>query len=430
MQILLYEDVQVAALRPLTTARAAMEITIAGFRLLELVSRLGLPVGAKVRPHLNKLFREDHPEISTAAVTLGANQKVLLINGRMTPCKKNLEALRQMVESRRFGVYKTPDGSVAAALISPETAKRLQDAEELGLAIENLSNENIPEIAGEENADQRRLSKQPEFILLRHPHEVVSQHMGLMSESLAMRIETESWQQLQDGVFVKEGVVLGPHTVFDTSKGPVLLDQRVQVGPFCYFRGPIYAGVGARVIEYASLKDAVAIGHTTKIGGEVEGSIVEPYTNKQHHGFLGHSYLGSWINLGAGTCNSDLKNTYGLINMEYDSGRVATNMQFVGCFMGDYTKSAINTGIFTGKVIGVCSMLYGFVTTNVPSFVNYAKLFGQVAELPPEVMIASQARMFARRNVTQRDCDQQLIRDMYRLTSHERDSAMQQLAGF
>ena len=77
-------------------------------------------------------------------------------------------------------------------------------------------------------------------------------------------------------------------------------------------------------------------------------------------------------------------------------------MQFVGCIMGDYSKSAINTGIFTGKTIGVCSMLYGFVTTNVPSFVNYARLFGQVTELPPDVMIATQRRMFARRKVTQR----------------------------
>ena len=142
---------------------------------------------------------------------------------------------------------------------------------------------------------------------------------------------------------------------------------------------------------------------------EIEIAIVEPYSNKQHHGFLGHSYLGSWINLGAGTSNSDLKNTYGNVKMEYRGEQVATGMQFCGCILGDYSKSAINTGIFTGKTVGCCSMLYGFVTTNVPSFVNYARLFGQVTELPPEVMIATQQRMFARRNVIQRDCDIALI---------------------
>jgi glucose-1-phosphate thymidylyltransferase len=96
-------------------------------------------------------------------------------------------------------------------------------------------------------------------------------------------------------------------------------------------------------------------------------------------------------------------------------------MQFLGCVMGDYSKTAINTGIFTGKVIGTCSMMYGFVTSNVPSFVNYARLFGQMTTLPPDVMIASQQRMFARRKVQQRPCDMQLIQDMYRITQNERD---------
>jgi hypothetical protein len=114
--------------------------------------------------------------------------------------------------------------------------------------------------------------------------------------------------------------------------------------------------------------------------------------------------------------------------MEYHGRRIATGMQFVGCIMGDYAKSAINTGIFTGKTIGTCSMLYGFVTTNVPSFVNYARLFGQVTEAPVDVMVATQARMFARRSVTQRSCDVQLLQDMYRLTQHERQLAGEPLA--
>jgi glucose-1-phosphate thymidylyltransferase len=109
--------------------------------------------------------------------------------------------------------------------------------------------------------------------------------------------------------------------------------------------------------------------------------------------------------------------------MEYPMGKATTGMQFLGCIMGDYSKTAINTGIFTGKVIGVCSMMYGFVTSNVPSFVNYARLFGQVATLPADVMVATQQRMFSRRQVTQRACDIELIHDMYRMTQFERDQS-------
>ncbi len=96
-------------------------------------------------------------------------------------------------------------------------------------------------------------------------------------------------------------------------------------------------------------------------------------------------------------------------------------MQFVGCIVGDYTKTAINTSIFTGKTVGACSMLYGFVTENVPSFVNYARQFGQATEMTPQVATTIQARMFSRRGIQVRDCDRALLEDLYSMTSVERD---------
>jgi glucose-1-phosphate thymidylyltransferase len=99
-------------------------------------------------------------------------------------------------------------------------------------------------------------------------------------------------------------------------------------------------------------------------------------------------------------------------------------MQFFGCVLGDYVKTAINTSIFTGKIVGTASMVYGFATTNVPSFVNYARTFNGLGSLPAEVIVATQARMFARRNVIQRPCDIQLIHDMFRVTAHERPEGL------
>ena len=258
-----------------------------------------------------------------------------------------------------------------------------------------------------------------ELPLLEYPHELIRWNMQILEENLTDRISHGDYREIADGVFAASGAGLGQYCVTDTANGPVVLEQDAVVGPFCYLGGPVHIGARCRVIEHAALKDFVTLGHTCKIGGEVEAAIIEPFTNKQHHGFMGHSYLGSWINLGAGTSNSDLKNTYGTVSMEYNGRKVDTGMQLLGCVIGDYAKTAINTGVFTGKTIGVCSMVYGFVTTNVPSFSNYARSFGQVTEAPPEVMITAQARMFARRNVKQRPCDVQLIRDMYALTRHE-----------
>ena len=208
--------------------------------------------------------------------------------------------------------------------------------------------------------------------------------------------------------------------VVDTREGPIVMESGASVGPFCYFAGPVFVGPKCKVLEHAAIKDFVCLTHTVKAGGEIEATVIEPYSNKQHHGFLGHAYLGSWINLGAGTCNSDLKNTYGKVNMIYNGRKTNTNMQFVGCVMGDYSKTAINTSIFTGKLIGVCSNLYGFVASNVPSYINYAKSFGDMTAQSVDVMVTTQQRMFARRRVSQRPCDIQLLQDMFELTKGER----------
>lgn len=258
--------------------------------------------------------------------------------------------------------------------------------------------------------------------------------MQSCGNNIELRLLGGNYQRLADGVYVsKKSPAKIPSTaVFDASDGPIVIDAGCRIGPFTFFRGPVYIGPNSKISEHASIKDSVSIGHTCKIGGEVEGVVVEPFSNKQHYGFLGHAWLGSWINLGAGTCNSDLKNTYGMVNMQVPTEiggaakKVDTKMQFVGCLIGDYAKTAINTSIYTGKTIGVGSMVYGDVTTNVPPFVNYAHCVGQsssqIGVLPADVTVTTQQRMFGRRGKTPRPCDVRLIREMFDRTESQRDS--------
>jgi UDP-N-acetylglucosamine diphosphorylase / glucose-1-phosphate thymidylyltransferase / UDP-N-acetylgalactosamine diphosphorylase / glucosamine-1-phosphate N-acetyltransferase / galactosamine-1-phosphate N-acetyltransferase len=418
MQIVVFEDEHVSRLYPITVGRAAYAIGCASFRLLDWLEKLGRDTGAAlhgiVRPHLAAIQRLDFPQFSGKPIA--GETPLLVVNARLVPSVAAYRGLTQLMQgSESAAVYE--NGSLAAAMIGRGGPAPPPDdqAGHWHKYIGNSLQDKLP-------ASNVRLS------LFNYPHDVVRYNLATIGENLAYRLETGGYREIEDGVFAAKGATLGQYCVVDAAKGPVLLDEGAVVGPYSFLRGPAYLGPRARVIEHSAIKDAVTVGHTTKIGGEIEASIVEPYTNKQHHGFLGHSYLGSWINLGAGTSNSDLKNTYGNVKMEYRGEHVATGMQFVGCIMGDYAKSAINTGIFTGKTIGCCSMLYGFVTTNVPSFVNYARLFGQVTELPPEVMIATQQRMFTRRSVVQRECDIELIRAMYDLTRHERQLAGEPLA--
>ena len=393
--IIIFEDAAVDRLRPATLARPAAAITCGSYRLIDVVAPWG-PVRGIVRRHLQTIAATDYDLDAPPDQLPGA---VTMINARVAPTRGNAQRIGDLVnQTGDVAIVDDHGDLVAARWNSPPPDLMDRWASAAGT---------LP-------------TRTESWDVFRWPHDIVAIHMASMNESIGHRIDGGEYREIRDGLFVAPEVAIGDHLSIDVSDGPIVLDRGVSIGPSCFLAGPVYAGPRTRVIEHSALKDAVSLGHTVKIGGEVEASIIEPYTNKQHHGFLGHSYLGSWINLGAGTCNSDLKNTYGKINVQYGDEKTATGMQFFGCVIGDYSKTAINTSIFTGKVIGVCSMMYGFVTSNVASYVNYARLFGQTSLLPPEVMIQTQARMFARRKVEQRPCDKQLIRSMYELTEDER----------
>ncbi len=410
MSIVLFEDHLESRLDPIAVGKPAFAIHCGASRLVDLVAELDRPLYARVREHLRAIVAADYPAFRAGAVDVG--QPSLWINARLVPSVCVLEQLRRLLKTNQPGIVLS--GQSVVACLVPAGRSVGEDAGGLP-SLDEFAALGLPPL----DAD---------LPLFEYAHDIIRYHQSTLAANLEQRLAAGPYRQLSDGLFVAEDVTLGEPLVTDTRQGPIVLEAGASIGPYCLLSGPLHVGRGARVLAHAALKDGVAIGHTTKIGGEVDASVIEPYTNKQHHGFLGHSYLGSWINLGAGTCNSDLKNTYGQVNMEYRGQKVPTGMQFVGAVIGDYAKTAINTGIFTGKTIGVCSMVYGFVTTNVPGFVNYARLFGQVTEAPVEVMIATQRRMFERRGVEQRDCDIQLLHDMYALTVHERKQSGEALS--
>ncbi len=407
MNIVVFEDAGVSQLFPVTIGRPAFTITCATFTLLDWLPLFGSSVRTVVRPHLRAIETLDRPQATDKLNP--DNEWTLAINARMVPSVENFQKVKSLLNRHEVCVVKCDEWSNSAALIPTNQLEDSSD-EALFVSIEKLC------------SDPATVEVDLDLPLFVYPHDIVRFNLSTFKENIEYRVQKdgERYQEIADGVFVGGDVTISDFVVTNTHNGPIIIEDGSMIGPFCFLRGPIYIGPNCRINEHAAIKDEVSIAHTIKIGGEIEGSVIEAYSNKQHHGFLGHSYLGSWINLGAGTCNSDLKNTYGEVNMVYGGERVSTGMQFVGCIMGDYAKTAINTSIFTGKLIGAGSMLYGFVTTNVPSFTNYARSFGQVTESPPGILELTQKRMFARRNVPQRPEDIQLIYDMYELTRSER----------
>ena len=402
MNVVLFEDAAVEQLYPITLTRPAFAVTCGGLRLIDLAYKLGTTVDGVVRPHLKAFLPDYLPRRDLQAAT-----PTLWLNARLIPDAMYVSRLRNAcAESGSWCVMQA--GNVVAARTEAGLGPNL-GASDQSTVLDFLACQ-LP---------TRRL----DLGLLEFPHNLLAEHLQIMSHNLEYLVEHGDYCEIAEGVFAPNGARLPDHVVFETQGGPIILGDRVTIGPFTVVRGPTRFASDVLVAPQSFVKGCVAVGQMAKLGGELSGAIIEPYSNKMHYGYLGTSYVGSWVNLGAGTTNSNLKNTYGTIRMHYGDRKVDSGMQFMGCVIGDYSKTAIHTSIYTGKIIGACSNVYGTVTTNVPSFANYARSLGDVTEHPPEVMEITQKRVFQRRDKTQEPRHIALIRDIYEIEAPKRNLA-------
>ena len=147
----------------------------------------------------------------------------------------------------------------------------------------------------------------------------------------------------------------------NSAKGPIYIGDDVEIEAGAYIQGPCAVCQGAKVQAGAQLRPGCSIGPYSKVGGELANTLFFSHSNKVHLGFLGHSIVGSWCNIGAGTSCSNLKNNYGETSLwDYEKRKyVGTGRQFSGVFIGDHTKIAINQSFNTGAVVGPFSNVFG-----------------------------------------------------------------------
>ncbi len=159
-------------------------------------------------------------------------------------------------------------------------------------------------------------------------------------------------------VYVARRARVHPMVVLDATDGPIYIDEEAEIHPFTRIEGPAYVGKRS-VLLGAKCREGTSIGPVCRIGGEIEESIVHGHSNKYHDGFLGHAYVGEWVNLGALTTNSDLKNDYSTVSMTLGTRRtIDTGSTKVGALIGDHTKTSIGTLLNTGAYVGsMCVIL-------------------------------------------------------------------------
>jgi UDP-N-acetylglucosamine diphosphorylase/glucosamine-1-phosphate N-acetyltransferase len=227
-------------------------------------------------------------------------------------------------------------------------------------------------------------------------------------------------------VFVAPGALIHPMVVLDAAEGPIYIDEGAEIHPFTRIEGPCYVGKKS-ILLGAKCREGNSIGPVCRVGGEVEESIIHGHSNKYHDGFLGHAYVGEWVNLGALTTNSDLKNDYSTVSVALDGKRpIDTGSTKVGSLIGDHTKTSIGTLLNTGAYVGSMALIAATgkpLPKFIPSFAWF--LEGVVTKgFGKRKLYETAATAMGRRKIQWTEADEALWDAVFELTKPERNEAI------
>ena len=212
--------------------------------------------------------------------------------------------------------------------------------------------------------------------------------------------------------------VVEPGVIIDTSRGPVVLASGSRVLGPARIEGPLYLGRDSVIL--GGVVGGSSIGPCCRIRGEVQACVILGFSNKAHDGYLGHSVLGRWVNLGAMTSNSDLKNNYSPVRLPVGGRRIATGLLKAGCFLGDHVRTGIGTTLNTGTVVGAGSNLFGagMPPRDVPPFSWCSG--DELAEYDLERFLGTAEVVMARRGVRLDDGMRAVYRRAFELSARQR----------
>ena len=389
MNYILFDDSR-EKLLPLTFTRPVCEL------------RIGiLTVREKWDAYLNttsSMLTKDYLQVKYPLVATTDN---ILINGGVCPSLALVEAIVTLNDGERL----VKNGKLVATRI-----------------VGNVSEFDATIIAGREF--------QGEILTVENPWDIFSKN-GLAIESDFELVTTgrtslklsESNTIIGGGkIFLEEGAK-AEACIFNTSSGSIYLGKNTEVMEGSIIRGPFALCEGSQVKMGAKIYGPTTVGPQSRVGGEVNNSVIIGYSNKGHDGFLGNSVLGEWCNLGADTNNSNLKNNYDEVRVwSYETQRFAkTGLQFCGLIMGDHSKSGINTMFNTGTVVGVSSNVFGsgFPRTFIPSF-QWGGAAG-FTEYNKQKAFATVTRVMQRRGKEFDETEKAILSSVFELTKSSRN---------
>ncbi len=413
MRVLLFEDSNAENLTPLALLRPVFELICGRESLRRRLQRWfpNAEFGAWIRPWLVDAYAEEQPQVTVNQLDWVRQGDVLLVNGRWLP-ERRLTA--QDFATHHAGFV---DGKPAWMLIpGDELAELLQGDPTTALGQYAITQRALPTHGG----------------WIRYPWDLICRNAAQLirdfaDEGVSQCPKFEHVQVLGDpaDVYIAAQAEIDPYVVVDARSGPVSIDREAKIQSFTRIEGPCHIGRGSQIFR-ALIRKGTTIGEHCRVGGEVEESIMHAYVNKYHEGFLGHSYVCPWVNIGAMSCTSDLKNDYSPVKVPLQGQMVDSGMNKVGSFIGDHAKTAMDSMFNTGSSVGVMAMVIPggrLLPRHIPSFSSVS--FGNLAcDWPLNAAIETAQSMMSRRGQSLTLKAERLLRIVHHRTEQERQAAL------
>ena len=419
-KLFIFEDDKYNQFLPLTYNRPVYELLCGITKIKDKISSLfpGAQVILLCRDYLEKVLKIRAGQ-KVNEFDIGDEDQILLINGRILPPSDFLQKVNFSEEERFFfrgddmvgwagtgEAFKTRKGSFQALYVKDqiELLKPKIDFLEVEVKTANYLWDLVSQNGLEIEADFKRIKPYLDF-------KNMFKHSEVDDQALIYDVKK---------VYIGKGAQIDGQVVLDARIGCIFIGDRVTIQPHTRVVGPCYIGEDS-ILMGGKIGAGTSIGPVCRIGGEVEESIFLGYSNKYHQGFLGHSYVGKWVNLGALTTNSDLKNNYSSVKVLVNGALVDSGLTKVGAFIGDHVKTGIGTLLNTGVLIGFASNLFGggmIKQKLIPAF-----FWGSVEkqeEYNLEKAIETVRMVMKRRGVELVTDEANLFKKIFQLTEKER----------
>ncbi len=357
MHLCFFDDVAVSNLRPLTLTRPACDLRLGALSVREKwESDLNLQTHwVSTSPYLTPIYNKG---------SYSSESDIIWINSRLLPDESLVE---QLVNSEINTFFRFGDTIIAGRLDSDQSEafrKKLPDFNAVETDIKHSS------IAEVEHC--RMLTQLWDFFELNR-EEIKQDISRLELKSIGTVTHTPVYAaSTPEQIFIGKQVTIEHGAILIADDGPIIIQDGAKIMAGSLIRGPVSIGPHSTIKMGAKIYGNCSFGPHCKIGGEVSDSVFHSFSNKGHDGFVGHSLIGQWVNLGADTNTSNLKNNYSPVKIiDWETGKnTATGQQFFGSVLGDHTKTAINTMLNTGTVAGVsCNIVSDtFPPKMIPNF--------------------------------------------------------------